>query len=135
MRSLMMGLEPGSPCSTCRHLRPDGYTKPSARRVLDAGVFACDAFPRGIPDAVTSGQHDHRTALRGDHGIRYEAGEPRDDDRFGWDEEEARLALLGHAMAVPWVPADCSVCGAPVGTVGGKVVQHGTCAGSGAPPK
>ena len=37
MRSLMMGLEPGSPCSTCRHLRPDGYTKPSARRVLEVG--------------------------------------------------------------------------------------------------
>lgn len=53
--------EPSS-CSTCRH------------KVL--GTATCAAFPKRIPREILQGEHDHTTAFPGDHGIRYEQGEP-----------------------------------------------------------
>lgn len=32
----------------------------------------CKAFPTGIPRAIWLGDHTHRTAYAGDHGIRFE---------------------------------------------------------------
>jgi hypothetical protein len=39
-------------------------------------VYACAAFPRGIPDAITSGEHDHRELFPGDHGTKYRVKVP-----------------------------------------------------------
>lgn len=48
-------------CFRCRHL---DLNQISARR--------CRAFPTGIPMAIWTGQHDHRTPFPGDGGIHYE---------------------------------------------------------------
>lgn len=64
---------PQSQCSTCVHFRsrfdfpigqrPDGPT--------------CAAFPDGIPVTVRRNGVDHRQAVDGDHGVRWESnGEP-----------------------------------------------------------
>lgn len=45
-------------CCYCRHERPDG---------------GCPAFPAGIPDDVITNRADHRRAIAGDGGIRFEA--------------------------------------------------------------
>lgn len=43
-------------CITCKHYRLLGE---------------CDAFPKGIPQPIITGEHDHRQPYPGDHGIRY----------------------------------------------------------------
>lgn len=47
---------------TCKHLD----------RSEDATTFRCAAFPRGIPEAIYTGAHDHHLPFEGDNGIRYE---------------------------------------------------------------
>jgi hypothetical protein len=37
----------------------------------------CDALPDGIPDDIYWNRFDHRKPHGGDHGVRYELGEPR----------------------------------------------------------
>jgi len=44
------------------------------------GMITCDAFPDRIPEAVITGEHDHREPYPGDNGVRFEPvdgeGEP-----------------------------------------------------------
>jgi len=49
-------------CAECKHQTEPGY---------------CEAFPDGIPDEITAGEHDHQNPYPGDNGIRFE---PKDDD-------------------------------------------------------
>lgn len=44
-------------CLSCRHYRVFGE---------------CDAYPNGIPEAIVTGEHDHRKPYPGDNGIRFE---------------------------------------------------------------
>ena len=44
-------------CSMCSHYRKDN---------------ACDAYPKGIPVKILTGEHDHREPYKGDDGIRFE---------------------------------------------------------------
>ena len=32
----------------------------------------CTAFPNGIPEAILSGEHDHRKSYKNDNGIKFE---------------------------------------------------------------
>ena len=45
-------------CVTCVHKYPMGAI--------------CKAFPEGIPDAILTGEFDHRKPYKGDKGIQYE---------------------------------------------------------------
>jgi hypothetical protein len=58
---------PGDPpsCWECRHFA----AYPGMR---------CAAFPAGIPNPNLSGDADHRLPYDGDHGLRFEARQPRD---------------------------------------------------------
>lgn len=38
-----------------------------------AESLRCDAFPEGIPDAITKSKADHRLPIAGDNGIQFEA--------------------------------------------------------------
>ena len=40
--------------------------------------YRCDAFPDGIPDAITVDGFDHRQPFDGDHGIRFELADGQD---------------------------------------------------------
>lgn len=52
---------PANICTICRNLRGDK---------------TCTAFPKGIPEGIYSGKHDHRQPYPGDNGIRFKRGMP-----------------------------------------------------------
>jgi len=52
-------------CSICRFKHKDSL---SYRKRFPT----CDAFPNGIPEAVRKNRMDHRKAIAGDNGIRFE---------------------------------------------------------------
>jgi hypothetical protein len=52
-------------CSLCKHKHQDSLT-------FRNSFPTCDAFPNGIPEAVRKNRIDHRKALAGDNGIRFE---------------------------------------------------------------
>lgn len=52
-------------CSRCKHL--------GARTNKELDRMNCEAFPDGIPDAIYTGEHDHRKPYRDDNGIRFES--------------------------------------------------------------
>jgi len=33
----------------------------------------CKAFPKGIPEKIITGEHDHTKPFKGDNGIRFES--------------------------------------------------------------
>ena len=71
---------PSTQCLGCRHFRGIGDTAPVGEGELEPDPpLVCDAFPEGIPDAITEGR-DHSKPYRGDRGIRFE---PRTMERRG----------------------------------------------------
>ena len=52
-------------CALCKHKHQDSLT-------FRNSFPTCDAFPNGIPEAVRKNRIDHRKALAGDNGIRFE---------------------------------------------------------------
>ena len=60
----------------CRHLQ--GIIQPDGTEMTE--VWACAAFPAGIPEDISFGDNLHLLPVKGDNGIQYEEG-PRDIDR------------------------------------------------------
>jgi len=53
-------------CFTCKHFHKYG--------------MGCDAFPKGIPDEITSGRNEHSKPLPGQtNTIVYEKGKPPEE--------------------------------------------------------
>lgn len=46
-------------------------TPSCARCVHRSGPTTCRAFPDGIPHAILTGEHDHKTPYPGDHGVQF----------------------------------------------------------------
>lgn len=66
-------------CWTCKHFTPA------------VGNWHCRAFPKGIPEKILSGGHDHTNAYPRDHGVRYERVSPGlETDRVQFTEEGRR---------------------------------------------
>ena len=61
--NLPASVYPAPMCLTCRHFHDADD---------EATSLTCDAFPDGIPEAVLTGEHDHRDPYPGDRGVRYE---------------------------------------------------------------
>lgn len=38
---------------------------------LEIRLNTCKAFSQGIPEAIITGEHDHRKPFKGDKGIRF----------------------------------------------------------------
>jgi hypothetical protein len=68
--------DPGSPsqqCFACVHYRGARFDeKRTPEMTMLMAWLACRAFPRGIPDKISAGEHDHRLPFKGDRGVRYE---------------------------------------------------------------
>ena len=47
-------------CNRCEHLK------------RNADHLVCDAFPKGIPEKILVGDHDHTDPFPDDNGIRFE---------------------------------------------------------------
>lgn len=69
-----MGMpKPPDPCIGCKYFG----------KLIDAGtvhplfepeiIWACDAFPDGIPNEIDTGKNRHRKPFPGDGGIQFEA--------------------------------------------------------------
>lgn len=70
-----MQLPAESSCISCFRLESDGFQA------------TCKAFPKGIPEEIISGKHDHRKPFRGDKGILYKSVL----EQFGITDEENSL--------------------------------------------
>jgi hypothetical protein len=57
----------------CAHFRGPNFKETrTATMTRLMACLACDAFPRGIPVEICTGEHDHRLPFKGDRGVRYE---------------------------------------------------------------
>jgi hypothetical protein len=50
-----------------------------AHAIKSKEFMACEAFPRGIPDEISTGEVDHTKPYPGDNGIQFEALAGRPD--------------------------------------------------------
>lgn len=63
------------PCVGCRHLNGFAQLEADKGEVIITGasvVWACEAFPSGIPEAIRENRRSHRKPAPGDRGIRFE---------------------------------------------------------------
>ncbi len=58
----------------CKHYL--GILQPDGTEMTE--VQYCTAFPKGIPDDIAYGKNQHLKPVKGDNGIQFEKGEPRD---------------------------------------------------------
>jgi hypothetical protein len=73
-----MTSRPAAQCLSCKHWRsPLDRTDANARQPEPTQI--CDAFPKGIPEAIWWNRADHRQPKPGDHGIHWE---PDGDAKF-----------------------------------------------------
>ena len=70
-------------CIFCRHLCEDGTR--------------CTAFPKGIPDEILFGWHDHRLTFEGDGGTLFEL---KPGEEANWDEWQDLSEALSQSCEI-----------------------------------
>lgn len=60
-------------CDTCIHFLRTFTDPPDEPTITDLSQWQCEAFPKGIPDAIAYNEFDHHDPFPGDHGMRYQA--------------------------------------------------------------
>jgi len=53
----------------------------------DGANTTCNAFPKGIPEEILSGKHDHRKPFQGDNNIVYKSVL----EQFGLSDEDNKI--------------------------------------------
>ena len=68
---------PSEKCALCERLGGIVFAEDDEASSLGArSRMGCEAFPEGIPDAISEGRFVHTKPYRGDHGLRFV---PRDE--------------------------------------------------------
>lgn len=80
----------------CRHLRGASIKNPP---------LTCAAFPNGIPEVIASGENDHRSAVEGDNGFRFELLVELDESAYLEDVDTPAQPALGLAVVEKRKPA------------------------------
>jgi hypothetical protein len=78
------------PCITCQHFTAGSF---------EDGRPRCAAFPDGIPQVILSGENDHTSPVRGDHGIQWQAREVKRYEYEHPTRETAAAVLKAAASA------------------------------------
>ncbi len=101
-----MNLLSGPACMLCRHLKGASIKNPP---------LTCTAFPNGIPESIASGENDHRSAVDGDHGIRFELLIELDETALLEDVDRPAQPALTMAVVEERKPAASMPAPAPQG--------------------
>ena len=65
--------QPPTPCLKCKHFGELINTGKAPKWFEPDIIWACEAFPQGIPNEIRDDKNNHKQPFPGDSGIQFEA--------------------------------------------------------------